>query len=134
MSATTSGATGRRYGLQRVCQTWERSRSALYARRTRAQTRQAGELPAHRGPRPTLSDDRLLAAIQADLARSPFQGEGHRMVPSKSTRVCGSWTGSGSRARGCCGSCVRTASSPRIAGARATCRCTTGRSSRRRPA
>ena len=83
MSATTSGATGRRYGLQRVCQTWERSRSALYARRTRAQTRQAGELPAHRGPRPTLSDDRLLAAIQADLARSPFQGEGHRKVHAR---------------------------------------------------
>ena len=83
MSATTSAATGRRYGLQRVCQAWERSRSALYARRTRAQTRQAGESPAHRGPRPTLSDDRLLAAIQADLARSPFQGEGHRKVHAR---------------------------------------------------
>ena len=32
MSATTSATTGRRYGLERVCRTWERSRSALYAR------------------------------------------------------------------------------------------------------
>ena len=33
MSATTSAATGRCFGIQRVCQVWERSRSALYARR-----------------------------------------------------------------------------------------------------
>ena len=31
MSATTSATTGRRYGLERVCRMWERSRSALYA-------------------------------------------------------------------------------------------------------
>ena len=31
MSETTSGATGRRYGIQRVCKAWEHSRSALYA-------------------------------------------------------------------------------------------------------
>ena len=36
MSATTSAATGRCFGIQRVCQVWERSRSALYARRARA--------------------------------------------------------------------------------------------------
>ena len=33
MSATTSATTGWRYGLERVCRTWERSRSAFYARR-----------------------------------------------------------------------------------------------------
>ena len=32
MSATTSAATRRCFGIQRVCQVWERSRSALYAR------------------------------------------------------------------------------------------------------
>ena len=48
MSETTSAATGRCFGIQRVCQVWERSRSALYARRARA----------HRGgPR---NSDRLL--------------------------------------------------------------------------
>ncbi len=41
MSATTSAATGRCFGIQRVCQVWERSRSALYARRARAHHRWA---------------------------------------------------------------------------------------------
>ena len=77
MSATTSATTGRRYGLKRVCRTWERSRSALYARRARLQR------PARRGPTPALSDAQLLAAIRTDLARSPFQGEGHRKVHAR---------------------------------------------------
>ena len=80
MSATLSEATGRPYGIQRVCQAWERSRSALYARQTREQQRHKGEEPARRGPTPTVSDATLLEAIQADLDRSPFQGEGHRKV------------------------------------------------------
>ena len=50
MSDTTSEATGRRYGIERVCRAWERSRSALYARRSSAQKRQEGEEPARRGP------------------------------------------------------------------------------------
>jgi transposase InsO family protein len=36
--------------------------------------------PARRGPKPALSDEDLLAAIRADLARSPWTGEGHRKV------------------------------------------------------
>ena len=80
MSATTSATTGRRYGIQRVCQAWERSRSTLYARRARARRRARGERPARRGPKPAHSDEQLLAAVRADLARSPFQGEGHRKV------------------------------------------------------
>jgi len=83
MSATTSEATGRCYGIRRVCQAWERSRSALYTRRTRAQARAAGAVPARRGPTPTVSDAMLLEAIQADLDRSPFQGEGHRKVHAR---------------------------------------------------
>ena len=47
----------------------------------------------------------------------------------RSTRGCGSWTGSGSRGRGCCG---RTSCSPRTAAARAPRGCMPGRSSRRR--
>ena len=42
MSATTSAATGRCFGIQRVCQVWERSRSALYARRARAHHHRLG--------------------------------------------------------------------------------------------
>ncbi len=83
MSAATSATTGRCYGLQRVCQAWEHCRSALYARSTRAQTQQAGEPPVRRGPTPALSDEGLLAAIRADLIRSPFQGEGHRKVHAR---------------------------------------------------
>ncbi len=83
MSETTSAATSRRYGIQRVCQAWERSRSALYARRTSEQKRQEGGEPARRGPKPKRSDEQLLEAIQADLERSPFQGEGHRKVHAR---------------------------------------------------
>ena len=83
MSATLSEATGRPYGIQRVCQAWERSRSAFYARQTREQQRHKGEEPARRGPTPTVSDATLLEAIQADLDRSPFQGEGHRKVHAR---------------------------------------------------
>ena len=83
MSQTTSATTGRRYGLERVCRTWERSRSALYARRARLQRPASAEGPRRRGPTPALSDAQLLAAIRSDLARSPFQGEGHRKVHAR---------------------------------------------------
>ena len=83
MSETISEATGQRYGIQRVCQAWERSRSALYARRTREQKRQKGKEPTRRGPQPKVSDEKLLEAMQADLERSPFQGEGHRKVHAR---------------------------------------------------
>ena len=83
MSATTSATTGRHYGLQRVCRAWERARSALYARRTQAERRRQGDGPARRGPQPLRSDEQLLAAIRTDLARSPFQGEGHRKVHAR---------------------------------------------------
>ena len=83
MSATTSATTGWRYGLKRECRTWERSRSALYARRARLRRPARGEGPGRRGPTPALSDAQLLAAIRSDLARSPFQGEGHRKVHAR---------------------------------------------------
>ena len=82
MSETTSAATGRCFGIQRVCQVWERSRSAFYARRARAHHRR-GAVPARRGPPPRQSDAQLLAAIRTDLARSPFHGEGHRKVHAR---------------------------------------------------
>ena len=83
MSRATSATAGRRYGLERVCRTWERSRSALYARRARFERPARGARPARRGPTPALSDAQLLAAIRTDLARSPFQGEGHRKVHAR---------------------------------------------------
>ena len=83
MSATTSAATGRCFGIQRVCQVWERSRSALYARRAWAHHHRLGAGPARRGAPPRQSDAQLLAAIRTDLARSPFHGEGHRKVHAR---------------------------------------------------
>ena len=74
---------GRRYGLERVCRLWEQSRSAFYARRARLQRSASAEGPCRRGPTPALSDAQLLAAIRNDLARSPFQGEGHRKVHAR---------------------------------------------------
>src|SRR3712207_1405207 len=81
MADTISPATGRRYGVARVCHVWEVPRSSFYA----AQQAAAAEAepkpsPARRGPKPTISDDNLLAAIRAALARSPWTGEGHRKV------------------------------------------------------
>ena len=83
MSRASSATTGRRYGLKRVCQAWERSRSALYARRFRARRPERKGAARRRGPTPALSDEQLLAAIRNDLARSPFQGEGHRKVHAR---------------------------------------------------
>lgn len=83
MSDVISESTGKRYGLQRVCHAWDRSRSSIYARRQRAEKRRNGDVPARRGPKPKVGDEALLAAIRADLARSPFQGEGHRKVHAR---------------------------------------------------
>jgi putative transposase len=77
MSAAISPATGRAYGVARVCRVWELPRSSYYA--------QLEETPepardTRRGPRPELSDAELLKLIREDLAASPFVGEGHRKV------------------------------------------------------
>ena len=79
MAAETSPTTGRRYGIAQVCRVWEVARSSFYADRRRAD--RTTPVPAQRrGPKPVISDDALLAAIRADLARSPWHGEGHRKV------------------------------------------------------
>jgi putative transposase len=83
MSEAISEVTGKRYGIQRVCRVWELARSSVYDRRQRAERRRRGDLSARRGPRPKHSDEALLAAIKADLERSPFKGEGHRKVHAR---------------------------------------------------
>jgi transposase InsO family protein len=80
MAEATSPATGRRYGVARVCQVWEVARSSFYATRQAADRPGSAASPARRGPKPAISDRDLLAAIRADLARSPWTGEGHRKV------------------------------------------------------
>jgi putative transposase len=76
MSVAISPSTQRPYGVQRVCRIWAMPRSTFYRAR-----RPANSAPARsRGPRPPVDDANLLAAIRADLAASPFSGEGHRKV------------------------------------------------------
>jgi putative transposase len=81
MAEAISPATGRRYGIAGVCQVWEVARSSFYAAgRPETDTGIAGVASVRRGPQPAVSDAALLAAIRADLARSPWTGEGHRKV------------------------------------------------------
>jgi putative transposase len=81
MAEAISPTTGRGYGVARVCQVWEGPRSSFYAARQAGADDTTGQLsPARRGPKPAISDADLLAAIRADLARSPWTGEGHRKV------------------------------------------------------
>ena len=87
MSAATSPGTGLAYGLQRVCAAWGFARSSFYAMKSRQQA-SAERAPAkRRGPKPAVSDQALLVAIEADLEASPWEGEGHRKVWAR-LRVC----------------------------------------------
>lgn len=78
MSCDTSAATGKPYGLDRVCRVLDFPRSTVYAQQASAKV--IALFPKRRGPKPKLSDIDLLAAIRADLDASPFAGEGHRKV------------------------------------------------------
>jgi transposase InsO family protein len=78
MAEATSPASGRRYGVARVCRAWAVPRSSFYAAREPG-TGGAAK-PVRRGPQPAVPDDALLAAIENDLERSPWTGEGHRKV------------------------------------------------------
>ncbi len=80
MSDETSPSTTKRYGVERVCAAWDLSRSTFYARRARSEPSTSKRPEKRRGPRPPVSDEKLLEHIQADLARTPFTGEGHRKV------------------------------------------------------
>jgi putative transposase len=75
-----SPATGRRYGVERVCAVWEMPRSTFYVRRERQSNAAPAQSANRRGPRPSVSDEELLALIRVDLARTPFSGEGYRKV------------------------------------------------------
>ena len=82
MSATISLTSAKPYGVERVCSIWEQPRSSFYAWRRNNTPAIAESAPPDqkRGPKTKLTDIELLGKIQADLDRSPFQGEGHRKV------------------------------------------------------
>ena len=54
-------ATGRPYGVRRVCAAWGLARSTFYAAPPES-------APARRGPAPTVCDEELHALIEDDLA------------------------------------------------------------------
>ena len=99
MSRATSATTGRRYGLKRVCRTWERSRSALYARRACLRRPERGDGPGAAGRRPHC---RMRSCWRPFAATWPAPRSRVRAI-ARSTRGCGSSTGSESPGRGCCG-------------------------------
>ena len=81
MSAAISPTSAKTYGVERVCAVWEQPRSSFYAWRLNNKGIGAPGPAAHkRGSQTGLSDLELCGKIQADLARSPFQGEGYRKV------------------------------------------------------
>ena len=76
MSAATSPGTGLAYGLQRVCAAWGFARSSFYAMKSRQQATAERPPAKRRGPKPSISDEALLVAIEADLEASPWGGRG----------------------------------------------------------
>ncbi|MEX3985277.1 IS3 family transposase [Paraburkholderia sp. EG287A] len=80
MSHEVFVSAGKPFGLQRVCRVLEFPRSTIYAVRARAAANVVPIVPGRRGPKPKMADAGLLKAIRADLAVSPFNGEGHREV------------------------------------------------------
>ncbi len=80
MSREISAGAGKPYGLERVCRVLEFPRSTLYAQQARESAKVVPLRAQRRGPKPKVSEADLLSAIRADLAASPFTGEGHRKV------------------------------------------------------
>src|ERR671917_1885739 len=76
MAEAISPTSGRCYGVARICRVWKVPRSSFYAARKAGADGAGAEASlARRGPKPAVSDPVLLAAIRADLARSPWTGE-----------------------------------------------------------
>jgi transposase InsO family protein len=76
-----SPSTEQRYGLARVCRTWDLPRSTVYAQpdQRTIPIDQRPE-PKMRGPLGPCSDEDLLGHIRRILTESPFHGEGYRKV------------------------------------------------------
>lgn len=79
MSGLTSAATGRSYGLARVCRAWGLGRATVYRQRQRdpAASRRR---PGPPGP---CDDATLLDHLRALIETSRFHGEGHRTLGAR---------------------------------------------------
>ena len=95
MSAATSPGTGLAYGLRRVCAAWGMARSSFYAMTS---GQHAEQPPAkRRGPKPAISDQALLVAIEATWRHRP----GRARATARSGLGFGSVATSGLPASGC---------------------------------
>src|SRR3954469_24553341 len=84
MSRTVSPASGRPYGLARVCRVWRAARASVYRHLSSSRPKS----PRRPGPVGPMPDAALVEAIRAVLTASPFHGEGHRKVWAR-LRVAG---------------------------------------------
>ena len=84
MSQIVSPASGKPYGLARVCRVWRASRATIYRHRSSSRP----QPPRRPGPVGPMPDAALVEAIRAVLTASPFHGEGHRKVWAR-LRVAG---------------------------------------------
>jgi transposase InsO family protein len=81
LGRATSPATGKRYGLARVCRLWDLPRSTFYYQRhERTIPIEQRPAPSKRGPLGPCSDEELVGHIRRILTESPFHGEGYRKV------------------------------------------------------
>ena len=70
-----SPSTGQRYGMARVCRTWDLPRSTLYfERRRRTIPIEQRSGPKRRGPLGPCPDEELVGHIRRILTESPFHG------------------------------------------------------------
>lgn len=86
MSQRTSPATGKIYGLKRVCESWEMPRSTLYAKRGKGSLEGSGDKSDKRGPKVLVSDSDIVEKIKADIKASPFKGECYRKIHARVRR------------------------------------------------
>lgn len=83
MSQETSPATGKRYGLKRICDALGVARSSIYSKREVTCSNIVLKRP---GPQGMVPETDLLQQIREDIEASPFKGEGHRKIHARIRR------------------------------------------------
>ena len=88
MSQRTSLATGKKYGLRRICTVWDLSRSTFYSKQARI-IKNSATTRSRPGPKTDVSDDMLLKLIRQDLENSLFNPHFSQTLATICARCCG---------------------------------------------